>query len=498
MTIDVSVTFPYADTNPLYVEYIDNAPQEGTHLYFDNGVGRNIMDHCWAFKTNTPRTIPIKRVVSSTSAVIETGSVDIVFPTPKGVERITGGAVDETDMAILMGETPMPLTGWTVYRSNPSSFYKAPRADIFGNFNEGAIGLYCPGESVYQNVDLTDVSKIKFELGGQYGPEYGGIARSDLSFLIDGVILLTVNTTEVDRMTKGHMFEVPVHYTGVHKVEFAITEGTPTDTTKIGARHVRHISARTDHNQIIADFSATPITGLEVKFTDLSTEDPTTWKWNFGEDESIMQNPTHVYQAPGTYNVTLTATNPISSDDETKVIPVTVTVPPKPGVAFTSSVPVPATPLSIQFTDQSTETPTSWFWEFGDGSNSTDQNPFHLYVNYGSYSVKLTATNGNGSNTLTKTIAVNPPPPSGAASPSTVPVNETTRITLTGSGFKSGSKVRITKPLLTGIVSKIISISSTKIVFEFYFDENFLGSCGISVIPTSGTPKIFNNALMVQ
>jgi PKD repeat protein len=497
MAINVSVTFPYPDTYPLFVEYIDNAPQEGTHLYFDNGVGRNIMDHCWAFKTDTPRTIPIKRVVSSTSAVIETGSVDIVFPTLKGVERVIGGAVDETDMAVLLGVTPMPLTGWTVYRSNPSSHYNAPRADIFGNFMEGCIGLYCPGESVYQNVDLTDVPKIIFELGGQCGPANGGIARSDISFLIDGVVKLTVNTTTLDRFKKGHMFEVPIQYTGVHKVEFAITEGSPTDATKIGARHVRHISARTAHDPTVVDFSATPVNGLTVEFKDLSTEDPTAWKWDFGEGETAEREPIHTYKNPGTYVVKLTATNAISSGEKTKSIPVTVVVPPKPGTAFTSTVPNAATPLIIAFTDQSTETPTSWLWDFGDGGTSIEQNPSHQYVDYGSYPVKLMATNGNGSSTLTKTVTIIPPPPSGAALPSTVQVNTTTRITLTGTGFKSGSKVRITKPLLNGIVSKIISFSSTQIVFDFFFDPLFLGSCGISVISTSGGVKKFDNSLFV-
>ncbi len=495
MVIDVSVTFPYADTNPLYVQFTDNSPQVDTTLRFDHAIGRWVNDIYWVYHSAEPRTIPIRRTKNSDGSILETGSVNIVFPSAPGIERIVNGLLDETNAAIFDQVT---LTGWTLTRLNTTYWKQGPKIDNFVTWNEICAALYCPGDSMSQNIDLTDVSKIKFEVGGQFGPESGGIIRSDISLLIDGVVIFTVNTTGIDRETKPHMQEVPVQYTGVHKVEFAITEGSPTDTTKIGPRFIRHLSARTDHSQLVADFSATPLTGLEVQFTDLSTEDPTAWKWDFGEDESVMQNPIHVYQAPGTYNVTLTATNPINSDDETKVIPVTVAIPPKPEVAFTSSVPVPATPLSIQFTDQSTEDPSSWFWEFGDGSNSTEQNPLHLYVNYGSYSVKLTATNGNGSATLTKTVTINPPPPSGAASPSTVQVNTTTRITLTGTGFKSGSKVRITCPILIGIVSKIISISSTQIVFDFYFESYFIGICGISVYPPSGTPKVFPNAILVQ
>jgi len=60
-------------------------------------------------------------------------------------------------------------------------------------------------------------------------------------------------------------------------------------------------------------------------------------------------------------------------------------------------------PLTVQFTDLSTNTPTSWLWDFGDGSTSTEQNPIHQYTSEGSFTVSLTATNAGGSDTKTKT-----------------------------------------------------------------------------------------------
>ena len=63
----------------------------------------------------------------------------------------------------------------------------------------------------------------------------------------------------------------------------------------------------------VAAFSATPITGyapLTVTFTDLSTGDPTSWTWDFGDgNNSTDQNPSHQYSAVGTYTVNLTVSN---------------------------------------------------------------------------------------------------------------------------------------------------------------------------------------------
>ncbi len=81
-----------------------------------------------------------------------------------------------------------------------------------------------------------------------------------------------------------------------------------------------------------------------------------------------------------------------------------------PPVANFTSIPYPATgctPLTVYFTDTSTNNPTSWFWDFGDNSadnTSTEQNPNHTYVNTNvnaakNFTVNLTACNCDGCNT---------------------------------------------------------------------------------------------------
>jgi PKD repeat protein len=74
----------------------------------------------------------------------------------------------------------------------------------------------------------------------------------------------------------------------------------------------------------VADFtaSATIVSqGDSVDFTDLSTNNPTSWSWTFAggtPGTGTAQNPTITYNTPGTYTVTLTAFNGAGSDSHTK------------------------------------------------------------------------------------------------------------------------------------------------------------------------------------
>lgn len=54
---------------------------------------------------------------------------------------------------------------------------------------------------------------------------------------------------------------------------------------------------------------------------------------------------------------------------------------------------------TIHFFDSSVGSPTSWQWDFGDGATSVDQNPIHVYLAAGLYSVTLITTNPFSSDT---------------------------------------------------------------------------------------------------
>lgn len=134
----------------------------------------------------------------------------------------------------------------------------------------------------------------------------------------------------------------------------------------------------------------------------MSTENPSSWDWDFGDGfSSSLQNPSHSYDAVGEYTVELIATNENGSDTITKVNFINVTEP-KPTAAFTADKTSAEIGEELQFTDQSTEDPTSWDWDFGDGSSSALQHPKHSYSSSGTYTVELIAANKNGADTLVK------------------------------------------------------------------------------------------------
>ena len=98
-----------------------------------------------------------------------------------------------------------------------------------------------------------------------------------------------------------------------------------------------------------------------------------------------------------------------------------------PVAAFTATIRTGTAPLTVRFTDQSTNSPTSWKWEYRktDGSwtfsGPVAQNPTNIFA-AGSYDIRLTATNtaGNGISSKTGYIIVAAPVPPTAAFTSSV------------------------------------------------------------------------------
>jgi len=123
------------------------------------------------------------------------------------------------------------------------------------------------------------------------------------------------------------------------------------------------------------------------------------WHWEFGDgDTSNIQNPMHIYNLPGTYDVELSVTNNLGCINNV-MHTVWVNDQPVSNFSFINW----CLNDSTFFTDESysnTSIVTSWTWDFDDpasGNNtSTLQNPAHLFTGIGSFDVKLLITDLNG------------------------------------------------------------------------------------------------------
>ncbi len=127
------------------------------------------------------------------------------------------------------------------------------------------------------------------------------------------------------------------------------------------------------------------------------------YAWDFGDpasgaaNTSLAQNPTHVYNSPGEYEVTLTVTE--ASGCQVSITK-TISIPPPPVIDFT----LPAEQcedLALQFTVQANENVAAYAWDFGDpasgsANNSSFENPFHHFAQAGTYDITLTVTDFTG------------------------------------------------------------------------------------------------------
>ena len=162
-----------------------------------------------------------------------------------------------------------------------------------------------------------------------------------------------------------------------------------------------------------ANFNAIPTTGcapLVVNFSDLSTGNPTQWRWDLGNGTfSILQNPSVTYFNPGQYNVKLVVQNASGRDSIIRNQYITIYA--QPTVNFTASTVAGCFPLTVNFTDQSIANNgviDTWQWDFGDGTLSTQQNPTHIYTASGNYNVSLRVRNSNGCfKTITRAQYIN-------------------------------------------------------------------------------------------
>lgn len=144
--------------------------------------------------------------------------------------------------------------------------------------------------------------------------------------------------------------------------------------------------------------------GDAVQFT--NTSNPLAqFNWNFGDNNASSQfSPSHLYNSPGTYNITLIITdNGTCNLNDTAVGQVTVNQQPIAGFnlaqdTFLFETPVNFANNSIFYSQVN--------WDFGDGTTSVEENPTHIYHTIGAKTVCIIASNTACADTFCREIFI--------------------------------------------------------------------------------------------
>lgn len=135
-----------------------------------------------------------------------------------------------------------------------------------------------------------------------------------------------------------------------------------------------------------------------------TSEGGATFQWDFGDptsganNTSDLINPTHLYNLPGTYTITLIANDP-NTCNLTDRTTFTIVVDEKPDAEFTFAPTVPQVNTPTTFTNQSSANAIRFKWDFGDGDTlltSTRTDVQHQYNATGTFNACLIAFTAAG------------------------------------------------------------------------------------------------------
>lgn len=156
---------------------------------------------------------------------------------------------------------------------------------------------------------------------------------------------------------------------------------------------------------------ATSCINNPIVFTN-STTGASIFAWSFGDGGTdVLENPSHIYTATGTYIVELIATSIIGCKDS---IEQTIQLTAPPIANFSTTPDSGCAPLSVSFVNGSSGDFISFIWDLGNGTTVTDTTPVaqvYQQVLYDTtYYISLTVTNQCASVGYFDSVVVNPIP----------------------------------------------------------------------------------------
>jgi gliding motility-associated-like protein len=216
------------------------------------------------------------------------------------------------------------------------------------------------------------------------------------------------------QVNPAHLYAVPGVYTVTLTVQDGVSGCTSTTSLVITIQPVNNAFATAA--SYVASGSCPPVL---AQFTNTSVN-YISYTWNFGDGETVsnVPDPSHVYQIPGTYIVTLT----VLGDNGQTTTTVDSVVVVQPVAVLSAAVPAICVGQTVTLQSTGSQRVKSYNWDFGDGTvvSDTDSTVSHVYATAGTYQAKLVVADSLGcpaAAAATDAIDVHAPPIVGLTPP---------------------------------------------------------------------------------
>src|SRR3989441_4379037 len=182
---------------------------------------------------------------------------------------------------------------------------------------------------------------------------------------------------------------------GSYSVTLTVTDsasGTTKSTQTVQIAPVPTLAASLTYSP------AQPVSGQSVTFTGAATGgvSPYSFSWNFGDGAtSTSQSPSHTYANPGSFTVSLSATDSLGTV-ASKSLSITVSSPGALTASFTIGPTTPVSAQTVTFTATASGGTSPYVYAWSLGGSSKTGNPVSLSFSNGTYTISLTVTDNTG------------------------------------------------------------------------------------------------------
>lgn len=324
-------------------------------------------------------------------------------PYMNGKDTVCANSIEKYEI----GATPGHKYKWIVLNGSILGSSTTPMISV--KWNSASTGYIFLTETNTKGCDSTVMTKVTVAAYPEpivSGPikvceEKGGytyttpyISKSIFTWLVSGGVVESQNqnTINVKWNTEGNGY-ILVRETNAYGCSI-------TDTLNVEIIKLKTVATP----QVVYPCDPSP-----VKFNLDANDVLLSVQWNFGDGTtSTERNPTHIYQSPGTYQVSVISHSVTGCSDSAGT---TVTIYNGPDAEFDINYNYPEQVFyclddSVLFTNRS-NAGLRYLWDFGDSTGNDYFHTGHIYKKPGHYDVKLIAFNELGCvDSITKTIYV--------------------------------------------------------------------------------------------